>query len=67
MLREKLEQLSEEQLMKEDDAFLLIKEGQALRWTVNRSALIGDKVVFEFQPEDHYTKPVRLTLKSSHD
>ena len=67
VLRVMTAQLTDEDLKREDKAFLLIKDEEQLRWTIVRSALAGEKLVFEFNPGTHYSRSVRFTVKAKND
>lgn len=62
LLRAKMDQLTSEELQQHDESFLVVKDGTMIRWTIYRSAVFNGKVVFDFKPDHHYTKPIRLTM-----
>ena len=67
ILKEMAFHLTEEELKKEDEDFLLVEDQDELRWSISRSAITNHKLVFVFKPERHYAKPVRLTIGAMED
>jgi hypothetical protein len=63
LLRSKVVELTVDELKQMDTEFLRVDDTISPRWRISRSALMDKKMVFTFEPQNHYPKSVRLTLK----
>lgn len=62
VLRQKLDDTPSDDLMHDDEVFLIVSVSGVERWRVARSRIISGKVIFTFSNEASFQDPIRLTL-----
>ena len=62
VLRAKLGTISKDDLLHEDNNFLVVEVDGAEHWRVARSKILTDKVIFTFSAAKSSQEPIRLTL-----
>ncbi len=65
-LKMKLGELSSEEIIQEQPDFVILKDGQSIRWKIDRSAWINNKVKFSFFASNNIARPDKIVLTTQY-